>query len=334
MFNFNEQQDKKGFTLIETIVTVLIFTLSIGAAAGVVIHLYSVHDYTYQQAQAIKEARRGVRTMIKELRETEVAETGAYAIARAEDYKLVFYSNVDKDEAIEKVKYYLAGKRTSNYYQQCQTSSWGGQCSVEFNDFGDNVESAEIRVLINGDFSMSTEYAVIKADGHQLGTVCEAGCEDCSEEDWQGYKTFEVPREYLTDGSLNLEADSTSRVAKNFDCPDYSMKVKFELETVSENPGKEGHLIKKVYEPSGFPSEYATTADRTFIISKYVRNTPPIFHYYRENGKELPAPARKRDTKLVGIRLVVNVEENRLPQNYVLESNAQLRNLIQAGSLE
>jgi prepilin-type N-terminal cleavage/methylation domain-containing protein len=186
----------KGFTLIETLVVIAIFILVLGGTVGMILGLYKAHYYTLQQVQAIEEARNGVETMIKEIRESRAGDDGSYVIEKAEDYEFVFYSDIDKDGDTEKVRYFIDGS----------------------------------------DFK------------------------------------------------------------------------------------------KGVINPTGDPPQYVGE-EAIFILSKYVRNQPPIFRYFDGSLSELSAPARLKDTKLMRVYLVINVDPNREPQDFVLENEVQLRNL-------
>ncbi len=192
-------ENNSGFTLIETIIIIFIFTLTMGALFGTIVILYRTHNYTLEQSQATYEARKGIETMVKEIREAETADDGSYPIVSADDYQFVFYSNIDDDPDIERVRYFL--------------------------DDQDN------------------------------------------------------------------------------------------------------ELKKGVINPSGWPPEYLTENEAITTVAHYVVNEPPIFRYYDGEGEELPAPARKKDTKMMGVYLVINVNPKRTPQNSELISKVQLRNL-------
>ena len=203
--NKNKKSHSKGFTLIETIIAVFVFALAMGVITGLIVMGYKVQGYTWQQSQAINEARKGVETMIKEIREAGTAEGGAYTIDTAEDYQFIFYSDVDKDDRIEKVRYYIQG-------------------------------------------------------------------------------------------------DPESDIGAQF--------------------------MKSTIEPQGFPVTYPADSEVPIVISNYVRNSPPIFKYYKGNGTELTdMPARKKDTKVMKLYLVINVNLHRSPQDFELESKVQIRNL-------
>ncbi len=188
---------QSGLTFIETLITIFIFTISLGALFGIVINLYKTHDYIFQQSQAIFEARQGIKTMVKEIREARSGDDGSYIIEKADDYEFIFFSDIDDDGKAERVRYFLDGP----------------------------------------------------------------------------------------------------------------------------------NLKKGVIKPTGWPISYPSENEEISIIASYVRNQPPIFHYYDGNGNELPPPARLKDTKMMNVYLVINVDPNRPPQDFVLESYVQLRNL-------
>lgn len=190
----------RGFTFIETLVTIAIFALAMGAVSGFIIMGYRTQSYTWQQSKAVNEAQRGIETMVKEIREARGGDDGSYIIEKADDFEFIFYSDIDKDELTERVRYFIEGT----------------------------------------DFK------------------------------------------------------------------------------------------KEVIKPQGFPINYPEENKKSFILSQYVRNTPPIFQYFDGCGKKLlPLPARLKDTKLMKVYLVVNIDLNRPPDEFTLESSVQIRNLKQ-----
>lgn len=185
-------------TLIETLVTIAIFVLIIGVVIGFIVVAYRTQGYTFQQSLAIDEARRGIETMVKDIRGARAGDDGAYIIELAQDYEFIFYSDIDKDEATERVRYFI--------------------------------ESTDFK--------------------------------------------------------------------------------------------------KGVIDPTGWPIQYPKENEEVFILSRYVRNLPPIFHYYDGDGQELiELPARLKDTKMMRVYLVINVDPTRPPQDFELESHVQIRNL-------
>ena len=317
----------RGFTLIETIVTIFVFALAMGAVSGFIVMGYRTQSYTWQQSLAIGEARRGIETMVKEIREGRSAESGAYAIESCQDYQFVFYSDIDKDLEIEKIRYFLGGKPSFNQVKTCTTTISGGSCSVDFSNFlkEGSLHSAQVTVQVEGDFSWPNwEYADIYADGVYLGDVCKIGCHDCPGV-WEGVTTFDVTSQ-AEDGLITFTADASSQVGVW--CAPYSMRARFEFSWVEAVPEEEGDFKKGVIDPVGWPPQYPSEQEKITTISQYVvKNKPPIFRYYDANNTELAAPARKKDTKLMKVYLVINVDPNRPPQNFELSSEVQIRNL-------
>jgi type II secretory pathway pseudopilin PulG len=98
---------KKGITLIETLVMIGVFTLAMGAIGSLILSIYRSYNYNFQQAAAITEARKGIETMVKEIREARTAEDGSYPLVQAGDLEFVFYGDINGDGATERVRYFL-----------------------------------------------------------------------------------------------------------------------------------------------------------------------------------------------------------------------------------
>ena len=196
---------QKGFSLIEVIFVISIFTLALIAITAFVLNTYRIYKYNFEQASAINEARRGIELMIKEIREAQYGNDGSYPLKEAGDFQFIFYSDIDKDEEVERVRYFLSGT----------------------------------------DFK------------------------------------------------------------------------------------------KGVVEPSGDPAQYVLADEVIFVISSYVRNSGSfnVFTYYNGDwpgdtvNNPLPTLTRLTDTKLMHVYLIVNIDLNRPPDNFELESDTQIRNL-------
>jgi prepilin-type N-terminal cleavage/methylation domain-containing protein len=326
----------QGFTLTETIVAIFIFSLLMGAVSGMILMLYRTHSYEWQQSLAVEEARRGIETMVKEIREAREGENGAYPIEYAGDKEFIFYSDVDNDGKTERVRYFLGEIQTETFTNECQSNQKGGSCSVSFSNFikeNGKVTSATLKVTARGDLNSTNEYLTISVNGQQLSdTICSTGCSQCST-NFEGLKTFDVT-DFAKTGSLNITAKASCPNSKvESKCVDVicdsntiSFKARFELTVTQEI--QTGQLKKGVIKAFGTPPTYPLDQEKISIITSYVRNTPPIFEYFDENGNKIEDyPARLKDTKVMKVFLVVNVNPNRPPTEYQLESYVQLRNL-------
>lgn len=189
--------NNKGLTLLELIVAISIFILASFAVSTFIMQGFRTQNFSLEQSSAISEARRGIETLIKELREALPSDTGAYPIELAETQEIIFYADFDRDDAIEKVHYWLDG-----------------------NDFK-----------------------------------------------------------------------------------------------------------KNIIEASGSPLAYSGNGE-TEILSRFVRNdTDPIFIYYDKNYTTSTTPADPNTVKLIHIYLKINVNPQRAPIHFELESDVSLRNL-------
>ncbi|MFH1841282.1 MAG: type II secretion system protein [Candidatus Nealsonbacteria bacterium] len=315
----------KAFTLIEVLVTIAVFVLIFGAVSGFIVMLYRTQGYTWQQSMAINEARKGIETMVKEIREAKIGDDGSFPIEKASDKEFIFYSDIDKDGETERVRYFLGGVSSGEESQECEVFSTGGTCGVVFSDFFQGeIKTAQVQVSVDGDFGWNNrEYVDIEADGNYLGRICRNGCSDCLGY-WQGIQTYDVLG-FAADNQLSFLADASSYVDPV--CP-FAMKVKFDLSWEEETSSLFHQFKKGVINPVGSPAVYPSDQEEVSVLSFYVRNAPPIFEYFDAEGNKIEdSPSRLKDTKLMKVYLVVDVNEERSPQSFELESFVQIRNL-------
>ena len=329
-FQFSIFPRNSGFTLIETLVTVAIFIFALGAVASLIIVGYRSQAYSLQQSAAIDEAKRGIEKMVKEIREARIGEDGAYILEKAEDYEIIFYSDIDNDGQTERVRYFIY--QSDSLTGDCFSYASGGSCQVNFPDFSSGtIESAQVEVCVEGDLDGGNEYVEIFADGQYLDRLCQTGCDQCAGL-WQGCAPFEII-DQAADGSISFTADASSAVGSwsggfcDWQQENHSFKANFNFSWTETALDQPAILRKGVIEPSGYPISYPADQEKISILSRYIRNQLPVFRYFDEQGQELPPPARLEDPKLIRTNLVINVNPKRPPQNFELESNVQIRNL-------
>ena len=106
-FKIINMNDSKAFTLIETVVAIGLSTLVLGAVFGFVYYFYRTSGYNLSQIGAVNSARKGMETMVREIREATYSDEGAYSIKQAQNQSFTFYSDIDKDLNVERVRYFL-----------------------------------------------------------------------------------------------------------------------------------------------------------------------------------------------------------------------------------
>jgi len=100
---------QKGVTLLETLIAVGVFAFASVVVFAFVTDGFKIQSFALDQSTAMSEARRGVETMVREIRESQVADNGAYTIVTANPQEFSFYSDIDKDSSVERIRYFLEG---------------------------------------------------------------------------------------------------------------------------------------------------------------------------------------------------------------------------------
>lgn len=105
----------KGFTLVEVIVVTSIFTLISLALSVIIGNLYKTNAYTLEQAYEVNHARRGIERTVRDIREMTYGEDGAYPLVTMGTGTISFYSDIDRDESVELVRYELSDTTLFKY---------------------------------------------------------------------------------------------------------------------------------------------------------------------------------------------------------------------------
>lgn len=99
----------KAFTLVETLVVVGLLAAIGSALSGMIVYFYRSNAYVLEQSAALDSAKRGLEISFENIREASYGEDGAYPLASAATSSVTFFSEVDADGSIEKVRVYLLG---------------------------------------------------------------------------------------------------------------------------------------------------------------------------------------------------------------------------------
>ncbi len=98
-----------GFTLIETMIWIAVFTMIMIAIIGTLIYFYRTDRYALEQASAIASGQRGIDEMVRTMRQASYSASGAYPIISFGPDEFTFYSNANSNASIEEVSYYISG---------------------------------------------------------------------------------------------------------------------------------------------------------------------------------------------------------------------------------
>jgi Tfp pilus assembly protein PilW len=99
----------KGFSLIEVIVLITVFTFAMGAVVTSVLYFYRSNQHTIEQAFAVDSARRGIEFMVRDIREAAYSDAGDYPVISISEDEFSFFSDIDRDNSIERVRYFIDG---------------------------------------------------------------------------------------------------------------------------------------------------------------------------------------------------------------------------------
>lgn len=126
--------------------------------------------------------------------------------------------------------------------------------------------------------------------------------------------------------ALELADDQEFIFYSDVDQDELTEKVRYFLDGATL---KKGIIKPSITEPITYDGPETIT-----VISEYVHNgANPIFYYYNGDWPEdtqnnpLPSPARLIETKLMQVNLRINVVPTRAPEDFILESYSQIRNL-------
>jgi type II secretory pathway pseudopilin PulG len=90
-------------------------------------------------------------------------------------------------------------------------------------------------------------------------------------------------------------------------------------------------LYKHTHNPVGSPVAYdLVTPDTTEVLSEYVQNIPQAtstFHYYDNSGTQLASTSPIIDVRYIQIQVIVNIDPDRNPGEFMLRSSLAPRNL-------
>lgn len=97
----------RGFTLLELLVALGIFSLVIVGATGFIIYGLRYNSIIWEQLATQNEGRVATKNFVDDIRRAEESSQGGYPIAEAGEYEIIFYANIDEDHAKERIHYWL-----------------------------------------------------------------------------------------------------------------------------------------------------------------------------------------------------------------------------------
>ncbi len=105
--NNREITTQRGFTLLETIIVLGIFSMLIIVLMNLFINGVKLFPFVFKQNESVNSAEYGVHMMVREIRNASMGDNGNYTLEMANDNVLIFYSDVDLDGKVERIRYFI-----------------------------------------------------------------------------------------------------------------------------------------------------------------------------------------------------------------------------------
>jgi prepilin-type N-terminal cleavage/methylation domain-containing protein len=102
-------KNARGFTLIEIAIVVAVTALLGGAVAALQRNALSLNAILQDGLTGQQEMRKTVRDFVSEVRSAVPSGSGAYPLATVATSTLTFYSDLDLDNAPERIRYFMSG---------------------------------------------------------------------------------------------------------------------------------------------------------------------------------------------------------------------------------
>lgn len=99
--------NKKGLTLIDTIISISIFSIGIAGFTMLFAHAWKTNSFIIEEGEASRGGSMALNKVITDLRKIRQAENGDYPIKSGDNFNLVVYLDDDNDDVAEKVHYFL-----------------------------------------------------------------------------------------------------------------------------------------------------------------------------------------------------------------------------------
>lgn len=97
----------RGFTLVETLVVIAVFTIIMAASSGALVQFYRTNAFTIEQAYAVQAAELTMKELVRGVREAIFSDEGSYPIVSIATSSFSFYSDIDHDDSVELTRFYI-----------------------------------------------------------------------------------------------------------------------------------------------------------------------------------------------------------------------------------
>lgn len=102
-------QSTTGFTLVEVIVAVFLFSSIVALIAGFSVYFFRNYSFSFEEQQVIGESQTALTRMIREIRKARPGDDGSWPLLQTDDSSFTFFADVNGDDKTDRVRYFLSG---------------------------------------------------------------------------------------------------------------------------------------------------------------------------------------------------------------------------------
>lgn len=97
----------RAMTLVELMVAIAVVLISMEGFTYLFLKTWDTNKFILEEGMASVAASRATNQIVIELRGIQQSENGSYPIVSADDFDLTLYADIDNDDVIERIHYFL-----------------------------------------------------------------------------------------------------------------------------------------------------------------------------------------------------------------------------------
>lgn len=102
--------NNRGITLVEVLVSIGIFAFLVVGITSLFLTSWKYKDIFFEQLKTQNEGRKVIQDFVNELRVASPSSIGAYPVEAASSTAITFYTNLDSDTLMERVRYFYSDR--------------------------------------------------------------------------------------------------------------------------------------------------------------------------------------------------------------------------------
>ena len=106
---YTKQQTMRGMTLVEMLVAISIFSMIMMGVTVLFTSLWRLQGFTVRLGMSSQQATAAVTKITDLVRDARQADNGGYAVVSATPSELIVYTDYDRDDATERVRFFRDG---------------------------------------------------------------------------------------------------------------------------------------------------------------------------------------------------------------------------------